>query len=281
MKYPSIKTALPGPKATKLIHVDRTHVSPSYTRIYPLVVEEAQGLWVNDVDGNVFLDFTAGIAVCATGHCHPKVVKVIKEQAEQLLHMSGTDFYYTPQIALAEKLSSLIGKYVEDFKGEREKFDKRRNKEEARRLNDMAVKNFYVGKVELAIRQLKEAVLLDDTSPEILANLAVALSKDGKQKDARKIFEKVLGEKPDMVEAQVGMGLILFERGNIDEAIEIFKEASKKNELEAFTYANLGYAYEQKELIDKAVLNWEKALELDPTLKDVGERLKLYKDKEA
>jgi tetratricopeptide (TPR) repeat protein len=180
-----------------------------------------------------------------------------------------------------EKLSSLIEKYVEDFKGEREKFDKRRNKEEARRLNDMAVKNFYVGKVELAIRQLKEAVLLDDTSPEILANLAVALSKDGKQKDARKIFEKILGESPDMVEAQVGMGLILFERGNIDEAIEIFKEASKKNELEAFTYANLGYAYEKKEKIDKAVLNWEKAFELDPTLKDVGEKLKLYKDKEA
>lgn len=180
-----------------------------------------------------------------------------------------------------EKLSSLIEKYVEDFKGEREKFDKRRNKEEARRLNDMAVKTFYVGKVELAIRQLKEAVLLDDTSPEILANLAVALSKDGKQKDARKIFEKVLGENPDMVEAQVGMGLILFERGNIDEAIEIFKEASKKNDLEAFTYANLGYAYEQKELMDKAVLNWEKAFELDPTLKDVGEKLKLYKDKEA
>lgn len=180
-----------------------------------------------------------------------------------------------------KELSSLVGKYVEEFKGEREKFDKRRNKEEARRLSDMAVKNFYVGKVELAIRQLKEAVLLDDSAPEILANLATALSKDGKQKDARKIFEKILEEKPDMVEAQVGMGLILFERGNIDEAIEIFKEASKKDELEAITYANLGYAYEQKELIDKAISNWEKAFELDPTLKDVGEKLKLYKDKEA
>jgi tetratricopeptide (TPR) repeat protein len=180
-----------------------------------------------------------------------------------------------------KEMSSLIKKYVEDFKGEREKFNKRKNKEEARRLNDMAVKNYYVGKVELAIRQLKEAVLLDETSPEILANLAVALSKDGKQKDARKIFEKILEENPDMVEAQVGMGLILFERGNIDEAIEIFKEASKKDEVEAFTYANLGYAYEQKDLIDKAVLSWEKAFELDPTLKDVGEKLKLYKDKEA
>jgi tetratricopeptide (TPR) repeat protein len=180
-----------------------------------------------------------------------------------------------------KELSSLVEKYVEDFKIEREKFDNRRKKEEARRLNDMAVKNFYVGKVELAIRQLKEAVLLDDTAPEVLANLAAALSKDGKQKDARKIYEKILEEKPDMVEAQVGMGLILFERGNIDEAIEIFKEASKKDDLEAITYANLGYAYERKELIDKAVSNWEKAFELDPTLKDVGEKLKLYKDKEA
>lgn len=108
MKYPMMKTTLPGPKASRLINVDQTHVSPSYTRVYPLVVEKAQGLWIQDVDGNLFLDFTAGIAVCATGHCHPMVVKAIKEQAERLLHMSGTDFYYTSQIALAEKLASLV-----------------------------------------------------------------------------------------------------------------------------------------------------------------------------
>jgi len=107
MKYPAIKTALPGPKASKWINTDQTYVSPSYTRIYPLVVKKAQGVWVHDVDDNMFLDFTAGIATCATGHCHPKVVQAIKEQAEQLLHMSGTDFYYVPQIALAEKLASL------------------------------------------------------------------------------------------------------------------------------------------------------------------------------
>jgi 4-aminobutyrate aminotransferase len=71
------------------------------------VAEKGQGVWIQDVDGNKFLDFTAGIAVCATGHCHPKVVQTIKEQSERLLHMSGTDFYYTPQIALAEKLASL------------------------------------------------------------------------------------------------------------------------------------------------------------------------------
>ncbi|UCB50113.1 MAG: acetyl ornithine aminotransferase family protein, partial [Deltaproteobacteria bacterium] len=92
---------------SKLISIDEKYVSPSYTRPYPLVVEKARGVWIHDVDGNEFLDFTAGIAVCATGHCHPKVVQTIKEQSERLIHMSGTDFYYTPQIALAEKLASL------------------------------------------------------------------------------------------------------------------------------------------------------------------------------
>ena len=107
MKSPMIKTILPGPRARKLIEKDGTYVSPSYTRYYPLVVEKAKGLWVHDVDENVFLDFTAGIAVCATGHCHPRVVKAIKAQADLLLHMSGTDFYYRPQIVLAEKLARL------------------------------------------------------------------------------------------------------------------------------------------------------------------------------
>lgn len=107
MKFPDIKTNLPGPNAAALIGVDRNHVSPSYTRIYPLVAEKAEGLWIHDPDGNTFLDFTAGIAVCATGHCHPHVVNAIKEQANKLLHMSGTDFYYTSQITLAEKLAHL------------------------------------------------------------------------------------------------------------------------------------------------------------------------------
>jgi len=107
-KSPLIHTPLPGPKARKLINQDRTYVSPSYTRYYPLVVEKAKGLWVHDVDGNIFLDFTAGIAVCATGHCHPRVIKAIKKQADLLLHMSGTDFYYKPQIILAKKLANLM-----------------------------------------------------------------------------------------------------------------------------------------------------------------------------
>lgn len=108
MNFPSIKTPLPGPRAAELIRIDREVVSPSYTRSYPLVAETARGLWITDPDGNTFLDFTAGIAVCATGHCHPEVVRAIKEQADRLLHMSGTDFYYTPQVRLAERLARLF-----------------------------------------------------------------------------------------------------------------------------------------------------------------------------
>lgn len=108
MKKPTIKTRLPGPNARKWIRLDNTVVSPSYTRMYPLVAQKGRGLWITDVDGNEFLDFTAGIAVCATGHCHPEVVGAIKAQADELLHMSGTDFYYTPQIRLAERLAKLV-----------------------------------------------------------------------------------------------------------------------------------------------------------------------------
>ncbi len=108
MKAPQIRKPLPGTKANNLIQLDKTYVSPSYTRVYPLVVKKAKGLWIYDVDDNLFLDFTAGIAVNATGHCHPKIVAAIKKQADRLLHMSGTDFYYTPQIALAQKLASLV-----------------------------------------------------------------------------------------------------------------------------------------------------------------------------
>lgn len=107
VKRPQIVTPLPGPRAAALIAKDREYVSPSYTRAYPLVAERAEGVWVHDPDGNTFLDFTSGIAVCAAGHCHPRVVKAIADQAGKLLHMSGTDFYYTPQIFLAEKLARL------------------------------------------------------------------------------------------------------------------------------------------------------------------------------
>jgi 4-aminobutyrate aminotransferase len=104
---PLIKTALPGPRAKALIDRDRAVVSPSYTRGYPLVMERGYGAMVEDVDGNVFLDCAAGIAVNATGHAHPRVVRAITEQAGRFLHMSGTDFYYEPQVRLAEELSAI------------------------------------------------------------------------------------------------------------------------------------------------------------------------------
>src|ERR1700693_4898722 len=90
---PRIQTELPGPQARELLARDAMYVSPSYTRVYPLVVERGSGAVIQDVDGNLFLDFTAGIAVTATGHCHPHVVDAITDQANKLLHMSGTDFY--------------------------------------------------------------------------------------------------------------------------------------------------------------------------------------------
>lgn len=101
---PHLLTALPGPQARAWIARDRAVVSPSYTRDYPLVAARGWGCTIEDVDGNRFLDFTAGIAVTATGHCHPEVVTAIAAQASQLIHMSGTDFYYAPEIELAEKL---------------------------------------------------------------------------------------------------------------------------------------------------------------------------------
>ncbi len=110
MKYSKIiiKTELPGPNAKKIIDTDRRYVSHSYTRDYGMVAKSGEGAFVEDVDGNVFLDFSSGIAVCSTGHCHPRIVEVIKKQAENLIHMSGTDFYYEPQVKLAEEMSKIV-----------------------------------------------------------------------------------------------------------------------------------------------------------------------------
>ena len=107
MTGPELKTALPGPKARAIIERDAKVVSSSYTRDYPLVIARGEGVFVEDVDGNVFLDCTAGIAVTATGHSHPEVVQAITEQASRFLHMSGTDFYYEPQVRLGEALSEI------------------------------------------------------------------------------------------------------------------------------------------------------------------------------
>jgi 4-aminobutyrate aminotransferase len=110
IRLPRLSGELPGPKAKKVIEKDSNFTSPSYTRGYPLVAEEAKGAIVKDPDDNYFLDFAAGIAVCSTGHCHPEVVKAIKNQAEKLLHISGTDFYYPIQADVAEKVAKMVGK---------------------------------------------------------------------------------------------------------------------------------------------------------------------------
>src|SRR5437879_10891771 len=102
---PHIKTALPGPNAQRILEADNRLISPSYTRSYPLVAKCGHGMVIEDVDGNEFLDFSAGIAVVSTGHCHPEVVAAIQKQAAELIHMSGTDSYYENMMTLAERLS--------------------------------------------------------------------------------------------------------------------------------------------------------------------------------
>src|SRR5206468_12529383 len=107
MKAPCIKVKPPGPKAQAIIEKDRSYTAPAYGRVYPLVVKEGRGMVIEDVDGNLFLDFMAGIAVASTGHSHPKVGKAIEEQARKFLHICGSDFYYEAMAELAEKLSRI------------------------------------------------------------------------------------------------------------------------------------------------------------------------------
>jgi 4-aminobutyrate aminotransferase len=107
MTGPKIKTALPGPNAQRVLEGDQKYISPSYVRSYPMVAESGCGIVVTDVDGNEFFDFSAGIAVTSTGHCHPEVVAAIQKQAAQLIHMSGTDFYYESMVELAGRLSKI------------------------------------------------------------------------------------------------------------------------------------------------------------------------------
>ena len=108
MNAPDIRTPLPGPKARAIIERDAKYVSPSYTRDYPFVIARGEGSVVEDVDGNCFLDCAAGIAVNSTGVSHPEVVQAINEQAQKFIHMSGTDFYYEPQVRLAEVLARIV-----------------------------------------------------------------------------------------------------------------------------------------------------------------------------
>jgi 4-aminobutyrate aminotransferase len=107
-KKPQIKTELPGPIAREIIAEDQQFVTPSYPRPdFKLVAARGEGVWVEDVDGNLFLDCNAGVAVCSTGHCHPEVVGAIQEQAATLIHMCGTDYYYRHMPALAKKLDEI------------------------------------------------------------------------------------------------------------------------------------------------------------------------------
>src|SRR5262245_59881327 len=108
-RRPEIKTALPGPNAQSIIDADDRLVTPSYPRPpFKLVAESASGVWVNDVDGNVFLDCNAGVAVCSTGHCHPEIMRAIQEQTAKLIHICGTDYYYRHLPDLAAKLDRIV-----------------------------------------------------------------------------------------------------------------------------------------------------------------------------
>ena len=104
---PKLNGPVPGPKARAAVETDGRLISPSYTRSYPLVAKRGRGIRVEDVDGNEFLDFSAGIAVTSTGHCHPDVVAAIQKQAAELIHISGTDFYNEPLTDLAKRLSAV------------------------------------------------------------------------------------------------------------------------------------------------------------------------------
>ncbi|MDQ3634689.1 MAG: acetyl ornithine aminotransferase family protein [Acidobacteriota bacterium] len=109
IKRPHIKTELPGPKGKEIIAADEKYVTPSYPRPdYKLVAEKGYGVWLEDADGNVFLDCNAGVAVCSTGHCHPEIVEAITQQTKTLIHMCGTDFYYRHMPDLGKKLNEIV-----------------------------------------------------------------------------------------------------------------------------------------------------------------------------
>jgi len=110
---PSIRTAVPGPLAEAHIAFDEMYTSPSLPRAYAIVPVRGEGTVIEDIDGNRFLDFSAGIAVNVTGHCHPAVVEAIRRQAGELLHYSASDFYlpiYAHLAAELERLAPMAGK---------------------------------------------------------------------------------------------------------------------------------------------------------------------------
>ena len=104
---PSLITELPGPRARAHVSYDEMWTSPSLPRAYPIVPVRGDGLVVEDIDGNLFLDFAAGIAVTSTGHSHPKVVAAITEQAAELIHFSASDFYLPIYPEVCQRLAEL------------------------------------------------------------------------------------------------------------------------------------------------------------------------------
>jgi 4-aminobutyrate aminotransferase len=107
MPKPHIITPPPGPRARAIIARDGAFAAPCYIKEYPLVIARGEGSMVEDVDGNRFLDFMAGIAVCSTGYSHPAVVKAIQDAAAKFLHICGGDFYYEGMAALCERLARI------------------------------------------------------------------------------------------------------------------------------------------------------------------------------
>ncbi len=105
--YPVINVTPPGPKARKIVEEDRDLIMQSFSRWYPVVVKSAEGVVVEDVDGNRYLDFNSGLVVVNVGHRHPRVVSAIKKQVEKLIHYSLTDFYYEEAVEAAKKLLSI------------------------------------------------------------------------------------------------------------------------------------------------------------------------------
>ena len=104
---PDIRVPVPGPHAAKLVERDHRAMMTT-TKTAHIAAASGQGVWITDVDGNRFLDFTAGIGVVNAGYSHPKIVKAIQDQAAKLIHFAGTDYYYESQVELAERLSSIV-----------------------------------------------------------------------------------------------------------------------------------------------------------------------------
>ncbi|MEK6986779.1 MAG: acetyl ornithine aminotransferase family protein, partial [Candidatus Thermoplasmatota archaeon] len=106
MKVPDIKVTPPGPKAREIIERDKKYIATT-TKSAPVVIKKASGSIVEDVDGNLLIDFASGISVLNVGHTHPKVVEAIRKQAGEFTHFAGTDYYYDIQARLAQKLAEI------------------------------------------------------------------------------------------------------------------------------------------------------------------------------